>query len=406
MSTPPIRLALLVNQLGNGGAERVVSLLANHLDRRVIDVCVLCIEKNAIGNDNFYQIPSDIPIYYLDEQPTSNSGFVKLLEIPLLAWKLSRFIRQHKIQVVQSHLFRASYANLLAKQWLKLTGHAHQAQVVFPNPLSHYDKAGTVGKVNLKLIQWLYPLADQMIFKSIEMQQQANQRFTAFRPVAQTVIYNPYNLDEIQQKSQAAINFTFDDTKRYLVTVGRLIKLKRLEVIFAALKQLPENIELILVGNGQDEDDYRQQAETMGLSQRVHFVGAQKNPFAWVAKADLFILASESEGFPNVLAEAMACGTAVVASDCTSGPREILAPNTNPSEHLKVGDTAEATTYGLLYAVGDSEQLALGIQQCLNDTTRNQHCVQAAQQRVQDFSLPVIMQQYQQVIMASQQQTN
>jgi N-acetylgalactosamine-N,N'-diacetylbacillosaminyl-diphospho-undecaprenol 4-alpha-N-acetylgalactosaminyltransferase len=130
----------------------------------------------------------------------------------------------------------------------------------------------------------------------------------------------------------------------------------------------------------------------------VHFVGSQKNPFAYLNKSNLFVMASETEGFPNVLVEAMLCGIPVIASDCISGPREILAPTTNPLKHLSIGDHLELAKYGILTPVGDVQGLVLAIQHLLNEPEKAKQLADAAYQRATDFSLKIIISRYQDIM--------
>jgi len=393
--TPTKNILMVINTLGNGGAERAVSLISRHLSTTDCRVQIMCLERNIFDNDNFYQLPDTIPIHYLTHEKSTHSGLKKLLQLPILAWQLMQFIEQHQISVVQSHLFRASYVSAMAKLWMKLRRRATPTlQMVTPGQITYYDQEGLLGKVNLFLIRWCYPLSSLLIFKSKEMQAQANQRLPNLTQSAQTVIYNPYDIEHIQQQASLPISFVFDANKRYLVSVGRLIKLKRTETILNVLPQLPDEVELILVGNGAEEDHFKQIAQQNQIAHRVHFVGAQKNPFAWVAHANVFILSSETEGFPNVLAEAMICQTPVIASDCISGPREILAPETDPLNHLQKGDAFEITPNGILYAVGDEVQLLKAITYLLANPEKAQTLADRAFLRAHDFSLATIMAQY------------
>jgi N-acetylgalactosamine-N,N'-diacetylbacillosaminyl-diphospho-undecaprenol 4-alpha-N-acetylgalactosaminyltransferase len=394
-----LKIILLVNQLGNGGAERVVSLLAKHLSKENNQIEVICLERNLIGTENFYQISSDIPIHYLTNDTKTHSGLHKLIELPILGWKLMRYVQQNNIQLVQSHLFRASYVNTFAKLWAQMLGkRKHKMQFVTPGQVTYYDKKGLLGKINIALIRFCYPRADYIVFKSIEMQAQATQRIPALAPCPQTVIYNPYDIEAIQAQTKAEVDFYFNPDKRYLISVGRLIKLKRTEIILNALTHLPNDIELILVGNGTEEADFKRLAEQLNVRQRVHFVGSQKNPFAYLNKSNLFVMASETEGFPNVLVEAMLCGIPVIASDCISGPREILAPTTNPLKHLSIGDHLELAKYGILTPVGDVQGLVLAIQHLLNEPEKAKQLADAAYQRATDFSLKIIISRYQDIM--------
>jgi len=394
-----LKTILLVNQLGNGGAERVVSLLAKHLPTESNQIEVMCLERNLTGKDNFYQISKDIPITYLTNDTAPRSGLRKLIDLPILGWKLMRYIQHNNIQLVQSHLFRASYVNVFAKLWATLLGKSiHQTQIVTPGQVTYYDQEGLLGKINIALIRFCYPKADYLIFKSIEMQSQAVARIPSLAACTQAVVYNPYDIDAIQAYARSEPDFHFDPTKRYLISVGRLIKLKRTEIILEALTRLPTDVELILVGNGTDENRFKTLASTLNIAQRVHFVGSQSNPFAYLSRANIFILASETEGFPNVLVEAMLCNIPVIASDCISGPREILAPTSNPLQHLSIGDGCEWTDYGVLTAVADTDAIVLAVETLLNEPEKAKQLAESAYRRATDFSLKSIIARYEDIM--------
>ena len=130
------------------------------------------------------------------------------------------------------------------------------------------------------------------------------------------------------------------------------------------LKKAGVCLELLLLGDGPERADLESTAVGLGLKDSIHFPGMVANPFTYVSKADFLISASESESFSNVIAEALACQTPVISTDCVSGPREILAPDTPTQKKLKRGEI-EFAKYGILVPVNDSETMAAAIQNLL-----------------------------------------
>ncbi|MEM2507578.1 MAG: glycosyltransferase, partial [Nitrososphaeria archaeon] len=145
-----------------------------------------------------------------------------------------------------------------------------------------------------------------------------------------------------------------------LITVGRLTKQKGqwyLLRIFKELKKEFPELKLLILGEGELKEYLTGLSKDLGLKTYVwdkdqlsenfdvYFLGFQKNPFKFIARSKLFVFPSLWEGFGNVLIESMACGTAVVSADCRSGPREILAPNTDFEYQTKEPEYAE---YGIL----------------------------------------------------------
>lgn len=387
MSEAP--LVLLINSLGNGGAERVVSILLDSLGRQGKPVQLVCLERN-----DFYAIPEGLNVTYLSDFNGQEAGWKKLLYLPVFAWKLRRLVKAQSIAVVQSHVYRANYVNGLAR----LMGAGYRAQMVNVGQVSLYQQEGWLGKVNLRLIRWLYPRAELLILKSQGMKADLMRLMPQLK-VAQTVIHNPYDVDKIQRQAlEEPLNWKKSSDKFTLVSVGRLIPLKQLDDVIAALAKLPANVELVLVGEGPYKDFLKGVAKAQGVDDRVVFVGRQENPFSYVARADAFVMASRSEGFPNVLAEALLCGVPCIAADCTSGPREILAPDSPQDKQLQPNDGVEWAQFGALVAVGDVKAFAQAVEQLMTNPQQAQAYAQLGRVRGLDFNSEAIVAQYAQAV--------
>lgn len=379
-------IVLLINSLCEGGAERAMLTLSKNFVKEGHSVTILALSKN-----NFYEIPKGVNVVYLSKMNDNISGLIKLFYIPYHAWKLKRYVKKHQVKTVQSYLFRANYVNIFSG----MLGSTQVVQVVNRSVVSRFFKEGFSGKINLFLIKILYPKADRIVHISQQMRADFNKYF--FSSSNERVIYNPYDVQNIlEQSNQKVDDFTFRSHKRYLVAVGRLIPLKRFQDILEAMKKLDSDIELILLGDGEERESLEALAKEFLLEKRVHFLGQVQNPFKYIKQSDLFISSSSVEGFPNVLLESMLCKTVVISSDCLSGPREILAPSTDSSKRCSIG--AEMAEFGLLYAVGDVTILAKSIQNLLADDVLCHTYQEKAFEHAKLFSVEKISEAYREVI--------
>lgn len=157
-----------------------------------------------------------------------------------------------------------------------------------------------------------------------------NEICAQFKPRLTAAVYNPCNLAEIRQLSlnepSEGIRDFLKKGGKTVVSMGRAHDVKGfwhlLKSLYLAKKQI-NDLKLVIIGDG-DYSEYKRLSEQLGIKNDVLFTGLQKNPFAILARADIYVLTSQSEGFPNALIEALASGLACISVNCKTGPAEIL----------------------------------------------------------------------------------
>lgn len=358
-----------------GGAERVISLLLKELENEQnIKVHFIMMEDGVE-----YDLPKSITPIVLSN--SKKSGIQKLLELPFIALKLKKYIKENDIDTVMSFLYRPNYVNILAK----IFGSNQKSIINIRSTTSRYKNEGFLGKVNLFLINSLFDKADLIISNSKGVDGDLKSIMTITTNTK--VIYNPVDLEYINSKKDICedVDFEFKKNEKYIISVGRLIPLKRNIDLIKAFFELQKNdnrLQLIFLGDGILKDDLMNECIKLGIKEKVHFLGNVKNPFYYLNNSDLFVLNSEIEGFPNVLVEAMACGVPVISSDCKSGPREIL----------------EDEKYGLLYPVGDIDALKRKMKSYLYEDIDREIIKRENLKRIEDFSVDKIMNQFKKVL--------
>ena len=206
-------------------------------------------------------------------------------------------------------------------------------------------------------------------------------------------LYNPYDIDTITDQAQSLIPLEIKHPT--LVTMGRMEQIKGYRHLLKAFaivqSKLPE-ISLVFVGEGSERQALERIAADLDLEHQVIFVGFQSNPHSYLSKCDVYLLSSIHEGFPNAMIEAMACELPVIATDCKSGPREILTETYID----RMTQEVEFADYGILtppFAGDDSKEsdrdqlYADAILRLLEDKDVYQHYKQKAKERAAVFSL-------------------
>ncbi|MDB5203115.1 MAG: hypothetical protein JWQ27_2524 [Ferruginibacter sp.] len=351
------KLIFFINTLNFGGAERVVSQLLQHLNEDYE------LHLALYGNLIKYPIPANVKICDLGESIQS-AGLTTLLRLPIVARKLAAYCKKEQILTCVAFLNRPCYVSAMMRAFWGFKGKLVMCERSYQSSILNFLGGGSVlyKKITERLIHWSYQRADLVLTNSEISKLDLKENFGISTPIR--VIYNPIDLQSIAEKINEQHNIIPDGRFNFIST-GIFRVEKNFPVLLRAvalLKHLP--IRLYLIGGGALEKELKQLATDLGISDYVVFPGFLQNPFTYMAHGDCFVLSSHTEGFPNVLLEALACGRAVVSTDCKSGPRELLAPGTPIT---KAASQIEEAEYGLLVPVDNAELLARAMEEMYNN---------------------------------------
>lgn len=321
-------VSLLVHSFAGGGAERVAVELANAFSASGLSVDVVV--QRGVGP-------------YLDELHAS----VRVLEIgqgvvtlPLRLWV---YLRKTRPRAVLSFLLGFN----LVSSFIRTTSVPRVLVLTEHNPIVVPKRRAAWKRFMLRLLPRIYRRADKVVAVSPGI---ADELVALGLPSEMvSSIPNPLNVRRIQAVMDTPVDHPFfEEGMPVLVAVGRLEPQKDYPTMLVAFGLLCErrNLRLLVLGEGRERPTLERMASELGVGHAVDFVGFQACPWAWVARADLFVLSSRFEGWGNVIAESLAVGTRVVSTDCPTGPAEILGHG----------------AFGSLVQVSDPAALAAGIE--------------------------------------------
>lgn len=318
------KIAFLIHDLRDGGVERVTVSLANGISSRGIDVDLVLV--NRVGKSSYFDsIEEGVRITNLRENRTLTSivGF-------------RRYLNESKPDVVISALTHINVATILARVAAR---HRPRLIVVEHNQMSkNIEQINGLVRLAYATVPWIYRQADLVGAVSEGVKADLIHR-TNLSAERISVLHNPVVTSLLKRQSCLDSNHPWfeQDEPPVVLGVGRLIKQKNFKMLIEAFALLRKErrSRLMILGDGPDRAELERLAQLTGYGEDIAFLGFVDNPFAFMRQAAIFALSSDWEGLPTVLIEAMACGAAVVSTDCPSGPSEILlggeiAPLTPP----------------------------------------------------------------------------
>jgi glycosyltransferase involved in cell wall biosynthesis len=364
-------LIFVINSIGFGGAERALSNILEAIGSRASQYTVHVVLLDRLPDAR--ALPDYVKIDRLD----ARGSLVRSIYL------LSKYLRQHQPVLVVSLLVRANVSAGLVARWRRLKHIACERMHLSSHLDGRYSglKRVLVGMAP-RLVYRHIPL---MLGVSTGVSKDLVARF-GVHPDHIRTIHNPYNLDAI--RSDGLVPPEIELPEKFIVAVGRLEPSKNFAQLISAFLVSGSRGDLVIMGEGSNRTALEQQIRTAGASGRIHLIGYMRNPFAIISRADYFVSSSLNEGFPNAMVEAMALGKAVVATDCPSGPAEILVGSAEPASPV----ICEGE-FGLLVPVNSIEAMAAAMRH-MDDLVIRQKYEKRAAQRAEDFALMRVAEHY------------
>ena len=360
-------LIFMIPSLSGGGAEKVASNLVPYISQH-FDVTLALLENRLA-----YPVPEKVRLKIFSG-PLENQA-AHILRIPYHVFSLARIVRKYDVRIVLSFMEQANIINLLTAL---LTHHKTLISQRIEPKRQHANK-GILGQIILKASLLLYPKADEVLAVSEGIGNTLISDYGLDQGKL-NVIPNPVNIEKLSSQAKAPLPANIP--AKFLLHVGRMnldhkgqdVSLKA----FHLLRRKYKDLSLIFIGDGPDRKRIINQIEKLNLNDATILTGWQDNVAYFMTHAQVLLLSSRYEGWPNVLVEAMACGCPVVSTDCNTGPKEILGDN----EH------------GLLVPVDDHEAMALAVEKLLFDPKMRKKFGERGLKRAGHFQIDKITARY------------
>ena len=314
------KIIFFMPSIEGGGVEKNLFIIANHVIKKTNQVSVITFDKKF---KSFF----DKRIEFLTAKNLETNK------------KYSKYYKQYKCIIL---LIKQYYIN---KNILVFSFQANIYAII----LAFFLKFKIISRSNSSPSGWdqnfikkiifkfFFSYADEIIVNSKEFQKEFKNKFN----IETKCIYNPLNKYEILKLSKKKTDFDFFDDKRYLriINVARFTDQKDHITLLKCFKSLNKKIKtkLLIMGYGANKNKIISFIKYNKLNKNVKVLNFHKNPYPFIKRSDIFVLASRYEGLPNVLLEAQTLKKFIISSNCKTGPREILQ-NGKLGYLFKVGD--------------------------------------------------------------------
>lgn len=331
-----MNFAFIINSLSAGGAERILVTLAEYYAAKGHKVSIITLSDAPA----FYKVDSRIQVLSCDGKVSARKGVGKIWALFSLLAVLRKRIKNVAPDRIIAFMDQANILTLMVSGRIPTI----VSERIFPAYSSLLEGQG---KTTSLVFNTLRNLVYRRAYKLVVLTQASARYFPGSLQSKIVVIPNLVvpPVDETPDYQLPA---------RSIVSMGRLTRQKRFDLLieaFAQIEKAAADWSVTIFGDGPLHDRLQQLIDSKGLGAKVKLVGLTRTPWASLKQAEIFVLCSDYEGFPGALAQAMSSGRAVIASNCLSGPAEMISSGYN----------------GLLFRCGDISELVQALQLLIED---------------------------------------
>jgi len=358
-------IALVIPELSAGGAERVALRMANYWTNEGRQVSLFTFDDGQ--EEPFYELEEAVSHQPLDIADVSTTFLERITNNIGRVQRLRSALTQASPDVVIAFMPPANVLTVwsgIGADWPVIVSE-HNNPEVYP-----------LGSIWDTLRHWTYPLADALVGVSKPIVQFFSDSVQNGRVIHNPVVPDKEEIGDIPDP---------EDRVSVICAMGSLTHQKGFDILlraFAQIKDQHPNWTIEIWGEGEHRARLEALRDRLALEERVRLPGLTKKPFEKMKRASFFVLSSRYEGFGNVLAEALACGSPVVSFDCPSGPSEIVRPGID----------------GELIPTEDAGALAEAMHIMIEDSERRHNYARRAPEVRERLGKEVIMQEWSELI--------
>ncbi len=357
-----MKISFVVPRMGGGGAERVISLLANEFVKENEVSLITLVE-----GESFYCLNDKITLKSIgvsvNRRNKITTFFSKLFFFPKAFFVLRKILKAEKSDVVVSMLKETDLLVYLCRK----------SGLKFKHVCSERNDPTTRKKFTQRMLNKVYKSSDLFVCQG----QKVFEYYSGVSKSKKKIIANPINGENIPDR--------LIGEKRRIVSVGRLDKQKNFPLIIKSFARLPNKFEeyaLDIYGEGPERTYLQKLIDDENMSSKITLCGAKQNLLSLISDADLFVLPSNYEGFPNALLEAMAIGLPVISTDFSTGIANELILHDN----------------GRVVPVGDVEKMTEALCELLSDSELRKKMGRNNREKCKEFYTPKIIQKWKDAI--------
>ena len=335
-----MKVLFIINHLNAGGAEKILSVLANSFSTRGLDVVIATVSEN----EPFYTLSEEIEIVPIRRKKAFLPSVSKVMAPFHFVFAIKDMMKMVQPDIVISFTTTMNVYSIFAAKMLGLP-------IIVSEHTNFHRAKNTFWRYFRQVV---YPFADTLVV----LTDYDKEKYRFIKNIVR--IHNPLVLEHRHK-----------DIKRekIILAVGRLHKVKGFDLLLESFARLNQDgWHLVILGEGSEREYLESLVNELKISDKVQMPGLVKDVELFYKKASIFVLSSRAEGFPGTLCEAMGYGCAVVAYDCLTGPRDIIRHGVDG--FLVEAENIEALTASMQLLVNKDSEVSLLGKNATNIVTR------------------------------------